>query len=98
MKENTFNNNDGGFNTNPEIKIAELPNYSNYVVYSNGAIYNKKTNKFIGCGNENKYITVAMKNDNGQYKFMSLHKVIYEAFNGEVPNGKQINHKSELKN
>lgn len=93
MKENTNNNNDGAI-----IKLAQLPNFSNYIIFSDGKIWNIKTQKFIGTSNQsNKYITVAMKDDNGNYHFMSLHKVIYTAFNGDVPSGLQINHISEEK-
>ena len=34
---------------------------------------------------------------NGKVKFFKVHRLIYEAFYGEIPNGMQVNHINEIK-
>ena len=97
MKQNKNIKIDG--NENFSLKVVILKGFSNYIIYSNGKVYNRITEKWLGqSGRDNRYITVALKDDDGVWHYMSLHKLIFEAFNGSVPHGKQINHINENKN
>ena len=35
--------------------------------------------------------------ENGKVKFFKVHRLVYEAFYGEIPNGMQVNHINEIK-
>lgn len=42
-----------------------------------------------------KYLTVRLRDNNNNLHTIALHKLIWEAFNGKVPEGKQLNHIDE---
>ena len=46
---------------------------------------------------KNRYMAVTLKDDSNNRVTRLLHKLIYEAFIGDVPEGKQINHIDENK-
>jgi hypothetical protein len=60
---------------------------SDYCVNKNGQILNKKTKRLLQGSQRNGYIRI---NCNGRYK--SLHRLVWEAFYGEIPEGKLIDH------
>lgn len=61
-------------------------------------IYSKLLNRFLkGTDDGHGYLRVTLKCTDGlQHSFM-YHKVLWEHFNGEVPDGYEINHKDENK-
>lgn len=79
-----------------EIKIVE--NFTHYILYSNGRVWNTRTERFLGeRTNKQGYIYVRLKDDQGFNHECYLHRLIYEAFKGEIPQGLQINHIDENK-
>lgn len=101
MASNNENNNRDG-NTNGGIKgivkVCILPHFTRYMLYSDGRVYNRETDTWLNGGNKkNKYLTVSLKDDNNNRVTKPLHRLMYEAFIGEVPQGKQINHIDEVK-
>ena len=60
----------------------------NFYVSASGKMYNIKTKNFLkGSISENGYVRVTIGK-----KFMSLHRIIFETFNGPIPKNKQIDH------
>lgn len=88
-------NNDG--TTNGSVAIKILPDFTQYIIYSDGRVYNRATDNWLNTNTSrnNNYATIGMKDDNNNRVTMSLHKLIYTTFIGEVPEGMQINHKDE---
>lgn len=79
-----------------EIKIVE--NFTHYILYSDGRVWNTRTERFLGeRTNKQGYIYVRLKDDQGFNHECYLHRLIYEAFKGEIPQGLQINHIDENK-
>lgn len=73
--------------------------YTKYEVYEDGRIYSYKSKKFLKpATNKNGYQVVLLYDNNGKPKMYYLHRVVWEAVNGEpIPQGMQINHRSEVK-
>lgn len=59
----------------------------NYLVNKDGELMNAKTKKLIKGADRNGY-----KRFEYRGKFYSIHRLIYEAFNGKIPEGKIIDH------
>ena len=76
----------------------QIPNYSNYVILPNeGLVYSLKRNKFIGTKDCHNYYICFIINDNGERWNTKLHRIIYTACYGEIPEGLQVNHIDENK-
>lgn len=68
-----------------------------YQVSNLGRVRNKKTKKILKTWlNQYGYIRVSL-HKNGKQKWHLVHRLVYEAFIGEIPNGMQVNHKDENK-
>lgn len=69
-----------------------------YNIDAEKGIYSKSKKKWLkGKLKDNGYISVTLKcNDGLQHKFY-YHRVVWEYFNGEIPEGYEINHKNEDK-
>lgn len=76
----------------------QLPNFSNYLILPNeGLIWSKKTGRFIGNKLSNGYYHTTLTDDNGKENKGYLHRFIYEAVYGPIPEGLQVNHIDEDK-
>jgi hypothetical protein len=95
MNERTIQLNDGDTIAGV-VAIKIIPNFTRYIIYSDGRVFNTLTENWL---NENKnktnYATVSMKDDNNNKVTMAIHRLIYNTFIGEIPQGMQINHKDE---
>ena len=79
-----------------------LDEYPNYEIYKNGKIISterlSKTGKALKrrelhpTRTKNGYRTVRLINKDGMQKQFYLHRLIWEAFNGEIPEGYEIDH------
>lgn len=68
-----------------------------YEISNLGRVRNKKTKKILKTWlNHNGYLRVELSK-NGKHKFYFVHRLVYEAFIGEIPEGMQVNHKDENK-
>lgn len=75
----------------------KINNYSEYEIYPNeGKIWSYKSNKFIGA-NRNGYLIVSLYADDGSIWKTGVHRVIYTACYGEIPEGYEVNHIDENK-
>lgn len=72
---------------------------TNYAVTIDGEVINTKTKRILKqCHNGwAGYMQVGIKYDNSRRISKTVHRLVYEAFNGPIPNGLVINHKDEDK-
>lgn len=76
----------------------DIRNYEDEYEASNlGRVRNKKTKRILkACLTNSGYQYVCLSK-NGKEKKYLVHRLVYEAFIGEIPNGLQVNHKDENK-
>lgn len=76
----------------------DIKNYEDeYQVSNLGRVRNKKTKKILKLKKEkNGYLRVGLRK-NGKQKWYLVHRLVWEAFNGKIPEGMEINHISEDK-
>lgn len=79
--------------------IKLIDGASNYAATILGDIINLKTNHILKpCHNGwAGYMQVGIKFDDGREVCKTVHRLVYEAFCGKIPNGMVINHKDEDK-
>lgn len=76
----------------------QLPNFSDYIILPNeGLIWSKKRGRFVGSKQPKGYYYATLTDDNGKQTHRRLHRVIWEAVNGSIPEGLQVNHIDENK-
>ena len=76
-----------------------LEGYSDYEIdVEKGTVWSYKRNRYIGVPNERGYITLRLTDDNGVERNWKLHRLIWTAVNGEIPENMQVNHIDENKN
>ena len=73
--------------------------FTKYEVYDDGRIWSYSRKKFLKPKTEkNGYQTVCLVDNNGNKKYYYLHRVVWEAVTSStIPDGMQINHRSEVK-
>lgn len=77
----------------------KLEGYSNYEIYpETGQIFSYKQNKYIDGWKDSKgYQRVNLWDDNNIKKQWKVHRLIYTAIYGGIPEGMQVNHINEDK-
>jgi hypothetical protein len=78
--------------------MKTITNYTRYLIDRDGDIYSTITNKFlkksVAAGG---YEKVTLRDDYEQSHTFLVHRLVWEVFNGPIPDGMTINHKSEIK-
>lgn len=83
-------------NNNSYMKT--ITNYSRYLIDRDGDIYSTITNKFLKLSvMPSGYQKVTLRNDNEEAATFLVHRLVWEVFNGPIPEGMTINHISEDK-
>lgn len=79
------------------INYKKIPNWDNYLAYEDGRIFSLNRNKFIKAwpNKNNSYLQVMLR-DRDKFKLCYVHRIIFEAFNGEIKG--QITHIDGNKN
>lgn len=82
------------------MRGIKIKNYSNYWIFPElGMIWSNPRNTtrggWVGKPMNDGYHKVGLIDDNGNIWKTSVHKVIYTAVHGEIPEGLVINHKDE---
>ena len=74
-------------------------NYSNYEVFEDGRIWSYSRNKWLKpITNKGGYQVVYLYDNEGKRKMYMVHRVVWEAVTGsQIPEGYEINHRSEVK-
>ena len=74
-------------------------NFDCYIINEDGNIFSRYWNKQLtGCYEKDGYTFVKLKLKNGQYGQFRLHRVVWVFFNGEIPDGLQIDHIIPIRN
>lgn len=77
----------------------EIQGYPNYLVSNHGRVYSKNVNRVMKTTRTRKvdgYEVVFLCKENKVKGFL-MHRLVYQAFVGEIPDGMQINHIDENK-
>ena len=82
------------------IKGIKIDGFSNYWIFPTlGMVWSLFSNRWIGSPDKKSgYWYVTLIDDNGKQHTFLLHRLIWEAVNGEIPEGMEINHTTEDKN
>lgn len=76
-----------------------IEGYPSYLIYSDGRVYNKKTNKFLKIHYDSsgyRHVTL-YKGKHNSRKTFKIHKLVAQAFLPNPNNWNEINHKDENK-
>lgn len=79
--------------------MSKFRDYNKYDVYPDGRIWSYSRKKFLKPSTtKDGYQVVCLYDNEGNAKWYLLHRVVWEAVNGEpIPQGYEINHISEVK-
>lgn len=76
--------------------MAQFRDYTNYEIFEDGRIWSYTTNKWLKPRlHESGYFNIGLSN--GKTTMFRLNRVVYETFNGEIPEGMYVNHIDEDK-
>ena len=83
---------------------AKLDEFPYYIIFDSGKVvrlchqskngYNLKTREMSKTKLRSGYIVVSLTNKEGERKQLYLHRLVWEAFNGKIPRGHEIDHVS----
>ena len=81
------------------IEWETAPNFSRYLISDTGLVYSLISDKLVQQVDINGrgYLLARIYNDDGKLKQMRIHRLVYMAHRGAIPDGMQINHKDENK-
>ena len=83
---------------NDSIEWEQAEGFSRYLISTDGKVYSLKSDRLLPQGiTERGYKQVDVYNDMGVKKHMRVHRRVYVAHVGVIPNGLQVNHKDENK-
>ena len=78
------------------MEIRTLDEYPNYLIYSDGRIYSKLKNKFIGSKYANGYVMISLPDNKRAY----VHRIVALAFPeicGEYAEGLEVDHLNTIR-
>lgn len=67
-------------------------NFDYYIINEDGSIFSKAKNTYLSNNNIHPYVINEFVMKNGYNTTLSRHRVIWTYFNGEIPDGMQIDH------
>lgn len=83
---------------NDSIEWEQAEGFSKYLISTDGQVYSLKSDRLLPQGFTHRgYKQVDVCNDEGIKKHMRVHRLVYMAHVGVIPEGMQINHKDENK-
>ena len=84
------------------MEYGTIKGFEHYEVYEDGTVWRKeyitingshlKRMQIFPYKAKNKYLVVALTDRFGRQKKFYLHRLVWEAFNGEIPKGLEISH------
>jgi hypothetical protein len=66
--------------------------FGNYTVDSDGDIQNVRTGRVLKHGKNQKGYHFVILSDKGRQSTVSIHRLVYKTFKGEIPKGFELNH------
>jgi len=72
--------------------MMDTINKKNHVIFEDGRILYKKTGEFVGKLTKKGYLYCSIDG-----KSQGIHRHIWEAFNGPIPEGLEVDHKFDIK-
>lgn len=79
------------------ISWDKVQNFTRYLISTDGRIYNTHSKQMVKARINRDYIRAHLRSDDGEWKGIYVHRLVYQAHVGEIPKGMQINHKDENK-
>ena len=80
------------------VEWGQAKGFSKYLISTDGQVYSLKRDRLLPQGyTQRGYKQVDVCNDEGIKKHMRVHRLVYMAHKGVIPEGMQINHKDENK-
>ena len=73
------------------MSYKQLINFDNYYIYDDGKIYSIKSKKFLKPYYINGYLKIDLYDNKTRKKYF-IHRLVYETFNGSIPEGLQVDH------
>lgn len=84
--------------SNTPVEWEQAEGFSKYLISTDGQVYSLKSDRLLPQGiTERGYKQVDVFSDEGIKKHMRVHRLVYMAHKGVIPEGMQINHKDENK-
>ena len=84
--------------SNTPVEWEQAEGFSRYLISTDGQVYSIDNDKILKPNrNSSGYVRVDVCNDEGIKKHMRVHRLVYMAHIGVIPEGMQINHKDEDK-
>lgn len=75
------------------MSYKQLINFDNYYIYDDGKVYSIKSKIFLKpTYNNEKYLRITLIDNNKKRKTFMVHRLVYEVFNEEIPEGLQVDH------
>lgn len=76
----------------------KIDGFDNYEVSNKGNVRSIKRNKSLKPYKDSSgYYEVKLYSEENGYKQLSVHRLVYKTFVGEIPEGMQVNHINEIK-
>ncbi|MBQ7023530.1 MAG: HNH endonuclease [Akkermansia sp.] len=78
--------------------MKTITNFTRYIIDKDGDIYSTISNKFLKLSvMPSGYQKVTLRNDEEEAATFLVHRLVWEVFNGPIPEGMTVNHKDENK-
>lgn len=74
------------------VEFRKLENYDNYFIYEDGRVFSLISNKYLKFSNKTGYSKVGILNNDNKQKTHFVHRLVYQAFKGKIPEKYQVDH------
>lgn len=72
--------------------MKKIKEFENYVISENADIINTRTGRVLKQGKNQKGYNMITLSSNGISKIKCVHRIMYESYVGNIPNGLEVNH------
>lgn len=80
------------------IEFKKLNNFDNYFIYEDGRVYSIVRNRLLKTQEKDGYVHIKMNNNDKKQKSFLVHRLVYETFKGQVPEGLEVDHINGIRN